>query len=611
MSSNDGRPRTLQGVIEAIQNDETLAKATKSELITGTRTFCRCVGRDPSEILAIPSALRALERHAKPKLLGLSAAHFGNSMSRLRKALAHVGIPVDRRRAVPLGRRWAALLSKVGGTKAIDLRKLAGWCSARDIEPRAVSQEVFDEFYEYLKEQSIQHNLKERWHRARRAWNDAVALEGSGYPSLANSFADGDKLTAIADFPSSFLAELRDYQRVLTTPRIFAAQETTATKTDRGAGLVERLSGLRRKPMSPVTANGYGKSVTLLAKYLVADEMPIDQFTSLDSLLDPALVLRGLARMQADILAKRGNANQSNLASAQETERHRPDDPLPIIGAVAKAVLSIAKFKKVGGARLTAIRSIAANARFERSGMTAKNKSRLNQLVDPRVKKALLDLPAKIFARYAEVEKGTFKQAREAQNATMLAVLLELPIRLGNVTCLDLDRHLQRPVLAGRGKWLLSIPGHEVKNGEDISGEFTEDTSAMLDRYVRVFRPALCSEPTSVLFVSRTGRAKRNTTTSVQFTQFIRRETGLQLNPHILRHFAANNWLVAHPQDAETARLLLGHRSIDTTRKFYTDVNQRRSFRLYHGLLDDLREEPAGSPGRTFDFGRRKRGGSK
>ena len=65
--------------------------------------------------------------------------------------------------------------------KRVELRKVAGWCSARGIEPEAVTQDVFDRYYKFLEEQSIKHNLRERWHRARRAWNEVVAVEGSGY----------------------------------------------------------------------------------------------------------------------------------------------------------------------------------------------------------------------------------------------------------------------------------------------------------------------------------------------------------------------------------------------------------------------------------------------
>lgn len=613
MSNKDCRPSTLRAVIEAIESDENLTKAEKTNLTTGIRSVCRCVGRDPSEIDANPAALRAIVRLAKPKLLGVGDAHFNNSMSRLRKGLAHVGIPVDRRRNMPLSGSWEGLLNAMDEAKRLELRKFAGWCSARGVQPEAVTQDAFESYYKFLEEQSIQHNLRERWHRARRAWNDAVAIEGSGYLHIENPFDRGGKVASLADFSAGFVAQLQGYRDALTKPTIFGSQAVSPTASATpGNGLRERLSGRRRKPLSPVTADGYSRNLVLLAGYLVKDGAPIEHFTSLDVLLDPELVVRGLERMQNDIIAARNAAGSKDPALALQTTTHRhPDEPLPIVTQVAFAVLSLAKFLKPDAETFAAIKAIASSTRVKREGMTAKNKARLNQLADPRAKSLLLNLPADVFARYARLTKPTFKQAREVQDAAVLAVLLELPLRMKNIAHLDLDRHFHRPVSDGSSKWLVSIPGHEVKNDQDINGEFTEETSAMLDRYVSVFRPVLAAQPSSVLFVSRTGQAKRTTTWSTQFCNFIRRETGLALNPHIMRHFTANNWLDAHPDDAETARQLLGHRSIDTTRKFYAGANQRRSYRLYHDLLDSMKVASVDAPKRSFEFGRRRHGGAK
>ena len=423
----------------------------------------------------------------------------------------------------------------------------------------------------------------------------------------------GKSFLRLADFSAGFVAQLQGYREALTKPTIFGSQAASPTaSTSHGGGLRERLSGRRRKPLSSVTADGYARNLVLLAGYLVRDGVPLEHFTSLVSLLDPDLVVRGLERMQTDILAERTQDRSRSSVRGDEPSHRDPDEPLPIVTAVAHAVLSLAKFVKPDAETFTAIKTIASRTRVKREGMTAKNKARLNQLADPRAKSLLLNLPAVVFARYAGVTKPTFKQAREVQDAAVLAVLLELPLRIKNIAYLDLERHFQRPVGDGPGKWLVSIPGHEVKNGEDVNGEFTEETSAMLDRYVSVFRPVLAAQPSSVLFVSRTGKAKRGTTWSTQFCNFIRRETGLALNPHIMRHFAANNWLDAHPDDAETARQFLTHRLIDTTRKFYVDgSNQRRAFRMYHGVLDSMRAASADAPKRTFEFGRRRRGGTK
>jgi hypothetical protein len=208
MANKDCRPSTLGAVIEAIQSDKSLTRGGKTNLTTGIKTFCRCVGRDPSEIDANPVALRALKRFAKPKLIGIGAAHFLNSFSRLKKSLEHVGIPVDRRRNMPLS-PWEALLSPLARDKRADLRKLAGRCSALGIEPDALTQQVFEDFTHFLEQQSIQHNVRERGHRVRRAWNEEVALEGAPFPKIANPIVRGDGRPSLDEFPASLVEELR------------------------------------------------------------------------------------------------------------------------------------------------------------------------------------------------------------------------------------------------------------------------------------------------------------------------------------------------------------------------------------------------------------------
>lgn len=200
--------------------------------------------------------------------------------------------------------------------------------------------------------------------------------------------------------------------------------------------------------------------------------------------------------------------------------------------------------------------------RVTRGGMTAKNRARLGQFVDDRALKLLLDLPARVFARYDSMEKATFKQAREVQNAAILAVLLEQPMRVGNVADLDLDRHFQRPLGRGASKWLVSILAHEVKNDETIDGEFTEETSARLDRYVAVFRPALAAH---------------------------HRHLGRAMSLHVFRDGATTTVAVEASAEIGIAGDLLGHADPKTSEKYYNQARGVEARRRYHVALDDLR----------------------
>lgn len=592
MSNSKVPPATLQGVKDQIKSDESLAKRAKGEMLSAIETFCRCVNRPPAEIDANPTALRAIVSRANPHLLGVSNAHFQNTKSRLKRALAHVGIAVDRRRNMPLDPEWAALLDGLEKEYRIELRKFAGWCSARGIKPPEVNQEIFERYFAFLEEQSIQHNVKERGQRARRAWTAAVAVECSIYPKIENPFERGERSLLLADFPASLIVEVQTYL-------------SKVTNLD--------LTGSRAKPLRQVTAKGHIGNLLRLATYLVKDGVPLDQFSSLRAFMDPDLVARGLERMQIDIMAVRADAAARRPADAHDPLKASPPDPnspLPIIQAAAFAVLSVAKYLGVNGEELQRLKDLASRARVRRRGMTAKNKARLNRLKDDRAKALLLGLPDAIFNRRADLPKPpTFKQAREVQNAAMLAICLELPLRVENVATLDLQRHVHRPI--GHGLWRVAVPGHETKTGEDVDCEFSEETSAMLARYVDVFRPALSAQPSTALFVNREGKGKRPVTISAQLGQFIRRETGLVINAHLLRHFAATHWLDAHPSDYETPRQLLGHRSVDTTRRYYAYVEKGRAQKLYQGLLKTARANFGVAAKPSFDFGRRKRGGPK
>jgi site-specific recombinase XerD len=588
MSNSKVPPATLQGVKDAIQRDETRSKRAKWEMAGAIDTLSRCVNRPPAEIDANPTALRAIYARANPRLLGISMEHFQNTKSRVNKALAHVGIAVDRRRDMPLQPEWAALLDGLANEHRVDLRKFAGWCSARGIKPAEVDQAVLERFFVFLDEQSTQHNVKERGHRARRAWNAAVAVEGSNYPSLENPFERGERSLKLTEFPASLADEVQTYLRKVTNLD---------------------LAGSRDKPLRPVTAKGHVGNLLRLGTYLVKDGVPLERFVSLRAFMDAELVARGLERMQADILSARAEAAERRPAEAQDPLKSSPQDPnspLPIVQAAAFAVLSVAKYLGVVGQQLQHLRDLASRARVRRRGMTAKNKARLNPFKTDRAKALLLNLPDVIFKRHADLETPpTFKQARAVQNAAMVALCLELPLRVDTVAKLDLYRHVHRPI--GQGLWRVSVPGHEMKTDEDVDGEFSEETSAMLTRYVDVFRPALSSQQSTALFVSREGKGKRPVTISTQLGQFIRRETGLVINAHLLRHFAATHWLDAHPTDWETPRQLLGHRSADTTRRYYAHVEKGRAQKLYQELIRTERIKLSSASKLSFDFGRRKR----
>src|SRR5882724_5400831 len=114
------------------------------------------------------------------------------------------------------------------------------------------------------------------------------------------------------------------------------------------------------------------------------------------------------------------------------------------------------------------------------------------------------------------------------QTAVALALLLVCPLRIKNLAGLDLERHITW--LRPGGKVHLVIPAHEVKNKVPLEFELPADVVAILDRYVKVFRPRLVSGPSPCLFPAKSGGPKPSGAFGVQLSKAIKQMTGLIVN---------------------------------------------------------------------------------
>ena len=104
-------------------------------------------------------------------------------------------------------------------------------------------------------------------------------------------------------------------------------------------------------------------------------------------------------------------------------------------------------------------------------------------------------------------------------------------------------------------------------------------------------RPILSPHASVYLFPAPKGGPKTPVQLSQQVKQFIARQLGLDLNVHCFRHLAAMLFLRAHPGEYETVRLLLGHKSLETTVKTYCGMEQADALRRYDGLIDRYRRD--------------------
>jgi len=149
---------------------------------------------------------------------------------------------------------------------------------------------------------------------------------------------------------------------------------------------------------------------------------------------------------------------------------------------------------------------------------------------------------------------------------------------------LKLDQHIVRSRPGPGGVVHLVIPACDVKNRVPLELVLPPRVVKLLDLYWERFRPRLLSQPGSWLFPGCDGHKNREGM-SKQISQTICKVTGLRMHTHLFRHLAGFLILSRNPGEFETVRLLLGHRSLETTIATYCGMEQAAAFRRYDEVI--------------------------
>ena len=234
--------------------------------------------------------------------------------------------------------------------------------------------------------------------------------------------------------------------------------------------------------------------------------------------------------------------------------------------------------------RLDEIR--VALEQHRREGLTPKNLQLVRQVLTEGVWSEVVALPNNLMhqARSAK-DHAPIKAAISAQLAVAVAILTFAPIRLGNLTSIELDQNLIKPGGLNTPYWLV-FPNYDVKNRVDLNFQFDQPLTDLIDEYIHEFRPALLRGANAPwLFPGEAGQPKHKLQFSKQITVRIQKVTGLRITVHQFRHAAAAIYLKHRPGDYETVRRLLGHRNIGTTVSYYCGLQTIEATQQFGKLI--------------------------
>ncbi|MFC1491572.1 tyrosine-type recombinase/integrase, partial [Nitrospinota bacterium] len=270
-------------------------------------------------------------------------------------------------------------------------------------------------------------------------------------------------------------------------------------------------------------------------------------------------------------------------------------NPTEAIHTLAVGLKGIARHHvKVGQEHLDEMFRICKGLNSEVDGLREKNRDRLSQLEDDHSLARLIHLPAELLRASKRQGIRLHKAALLMQAAVAIEILLYAPMRIGNLTALDLERHIRRIQVGREKRTQIMIPGDEVKNGKPLDYELGPKTTRLLDTYIEEARPVLLRKPSDYLFPAQEGGHKRPTALSTLIKSTILEYTGLDITAHLFRSIAVKLHSRVAPGDYVTLSHVLSD-TLSTTMKAYAPFEQKASLEHYQRSVDKARSQlPSG-----------------
>jgi integrase len=523
-----------------------LSGRRKEELRSAVRTVARLLGTEPAAVAADPAALRRRLQSIAPEAHGISRGRWANVRSLLVKALAMARPMMAGRSKQAILPQWVALTATLPFSRSVRLLAFLRFLSARGHGPAEVSVADFYNYRDAIMNDRLRKDPEKSWDRLVWVWN-WCRREVGGWPAI------------VIERPTKAITHILPWS---------AFPPAFKDDVDR---FLARLSGADLsgdgppRPARPATLQKRSYQLRVAASALVHRGHDADTVRTIADLLS-------LERYQ-DILRFFLDRHGGQTSSQQAAE-------------MAAFLKGAAKhWVRVDEPTLEKMKRIASRLAIPRRGMTAKNRERLRPLDDPEIVAAFLALPQRLRHEVETSKRSPRNKAILAQMAAAIALLQAAPIRLKNLTAIDVNKNL-----IARGKRLyLVIAESEVKNNEPIDFEPPAETRDILARYVREHRPLLISVPTDALFPGPRGGAKSSNTLARQIPQTVFRFAGLRINVHLFRHAAGKLFLDARPGQYEVMRRVLGHRSIATTTSIYSGAETRSAGSHFAAVISERR----------------------
>lgn len=531
----DGEQPSLAGALARLASDPNVADARLKRVRSAVKSLSTVLGRSAD---AMPAHLRWLnDQFAKLEQSGLARQTVANIKTEIRFAV-RTAFGQQSRSAMPkLTADWQELYDRLDGLPLQwQLSRFLRYLSGQDVAPSQVNDAHAAAFRDALVESGEVREPVQRWRATVRAWQRAAETV-SGWPTISlNLPPNGRRRWTLheSDFAAAFRTDVTEY---------LARQGRANLRAEDGP----------RRASRPATLRHRRHQIYKLASAAVFAGTPVEDLQGLADLLE-LTVFTGAAE---------------HLLARQEGMRTEA------LHNLVGAFLPVAKYHvRFDDADLDNLRAIHRALEPEEEALRVRTRTRMRQFDDDRNVARIVHLPHYLFALAKRHRSPSREQPVLAQMAIALAILQYAPMRIGNLAGLNLERHVRQVVIDGEARWLLTIPGEEVKNRVTNTYEIPGEDVQLIDTAL-----ALYDQPNGYIFPGRNGGAKATSFLSQQIKDTIARYAGLDVNSHLFRALIARHHLRRHPGAFEDVRTILHDRDGATVRAHYTIYSDQQIIR--------------------------------
>jgi site-specific recombinase XerC len=563
------RPNTLSDVLTLLEAEVRLPADKKRNWRSAIKRLADLSGRHVSSIPASVEAVRDLINAVVVPRHVMSAKSWSNLKSSVKAALAFVGVTTKRRkRYTDMLPEWQVLRDVAHERKLFPrISAFMHYCSECGVLPKLATQQTFEAFRAELLATRIGGDPEKVYANTVGCWNKLRGSDRSWPDLLVERETRRDWYSLPMDaFPTGFVMELDATLERLTKVDFF--DDTGPTK-----------------PWAPSSLSTLRSQIHRLASAMVLSGRPIEEIDHLTRLLDKDWFKEAIVWT----LENRFGWTDGDLIPPGVIEQAKA-----IRGRGRHWLLQAGQDMEFVQRHMDSLKYFTDKLGTRRWGMTQKNRDCLRQFDDPKTELALLALPETLMAEAKSMKKVNAKAARLVQTAIAFGILLAGAPRLSNLLNINTRRHLKYSNANPVKPVSTVMLEDEVKNEMILEIPFGEPLRSWISLYQTVYLPVLAS-PNCPFFFPGQDPSKPKTTAAFrsQIKRALLKYAGIQMTPHQFRHFLAAMVLKNEPGNFGLAQQILGHKDINTTIRFYAELNYPPAVAAYQRMLEENYLEPS------------------